>query len=612
MEDSDDDFEIPASKYKSLKSQSQQAKVEPKLSGEGVMRDDTASKLNCKDAGASASTAVVEDNKPNKGKGKAADPFEDEDADLWDAMEAIGPPRTVDGEPVLSEEQRKVHDMIVHSGKSLMFTGGAGTGKSVLLRAVVKSLRAKYGEERVGICAMTGIAALHVGGQTLHSWAGIGLGNQSAEQLVTNVRRGKSKGRWETCRVLLVDEVSMLDAILFDKLDYIAKTVRNCPVKPFGGIQLIMVGDFYQLPPVVSTPNFWGPAEKQREMKDDYNNLAKTYTSRFVFHAKQWKRCIPRTIVLKTVFRQADPKFVKMLDETRRAKLSQHTIQEYIKLARDLDVTDGILPTELFPTRAQVSNANEGRLRALPGELHTYTSRDISYVHELDKMQPGSQMYTRTQGIITEFLDRAILVGSKCELRVGAQVMLVKNMSNGLVNGSRGIVTDFIRVDRDAAVVKNEFGNAYLVGQQTEELARAAAAAAAGVKQDPDALAHAKLEHGAVKGEPGAAKAEPGSRMSMEQANANRARAQAEAHGVDFGMAAAGGAAGGDGGIEIGVAAGKKSSAASLVSREGLEHVRPGVAYPVVQFVNGQKVLIAPVQFDIESHVGKVEMARIR
>ena len=127
-----------------------------------------------------------------------------------------------------------------------------GTGKSVLLREIIAALRRKYVREpdRVAVTASTGLAACNIGGVTLHSFSGIGLGKEPAEDLVKKIRRNqKAKQRWMRTKVLIMDEVSMVDGDLFDKLEQIARTIRNNG-RPFGGIQLVITGDFFQLPPV--------------------------------------------------------------------------------------------------------------------------------------------------------------------------------------------------------------------------------------------------------------------------------------------------------------------------------------------------------------------------
>lgn len=187
----------------------------------------------------------------------------------------------------LSEEQQHVLDLVVDKKKSVFFTGSAGTGKSVLMREIISSFRKIYKREpdRVAVTASTGLAACNVGGVTLHSFAGIGLGKEDAPELVRKIKRNqKAKHRWMRTKVLIIDEVSMVDGDLFDKLETIARQLRNNG-RPFGGIQLVITGDFFQLPPV-----------------PDYGKVAK-----FAFDAANWGTTIEHTIGLHHVFRQKDP-----------------------------------------------------------------------------------------------------------------------------------------------------------------------------------------------------------------------------------------------------------------------------------------------------------------
>lgn len=187
----------------------------------------------------------------------------------------------------LSEEQRHVRSLVVDGGKSVFFTGSAGTGKSVLLREIISGLREKYKREsdRVAVTASTGLAACNIGGVTLHSFAGIGLGKEPVEELVKKIKRNqKAKHRWMRTKVLVIDEISMVDGELFDKLERIARLIKNNG-RPFGGIQLVITGDFFQLPPV-----------------PEGGRIAK-----FAFDAGTWNTSIEHTIGLHHVFRQKDP-----------------------------------------------------------------------------------------------------------------------------------------------------------------------------------------------------------------------------------------------------------------------------------------------------------------
>ncbi|KAK7012812.1 PIF1-like helicase-domain-containing protein [Favolaschia claudopus] len=185
----------------------------------------------------------------------------------------------------LSQEQTQIL-RLAEEGHSLFYTGSAGTGKSVLLREIIKALRKKHSknDDAVAITASTGIAACNIGGVTIHSFAGIGLGIESAEDLAQKIRKNKkSSSRWLRTKVLIIDEVSMLDGDLFDKLSRIGSILRK-KIQPFGGIQLIVTGDFFQLPPVTK-----GGAE-----------------TKFAFEATLWKQAISRTFNLTKVFRQHD------------------------------------------------------------------------------------------------------------------------------------------------------------------------------------------------------------------------------------------------------------------------------------------------------------------
>jgi len=188
---------------------------------------------------------------------------------------------------MLSSEQRKVLDLVVDGKKSVFFTGSAGTGKSVLLREIIRVLRDKHKREtdRVAVTASTGLAACNVGGVTLHSFAGIGLGKEAVPELVRKIKRNsKAKLRWMRTKIFVIDEISMVDGDLFDKLEGIARIIRNNG-RPFGGIQLVITGDFFQLPPV-----------------PDYGRISK-----FAFDAATWNTSIENTIGLTEVFRQKDP-----------------------------------------------------------------------------------------------------------------------------------------------------------------------------------------------------------------------------------------------------------------------------------------------------------------
>jgi ATP-dependent DNA helicase PIF1 len=227
----------------------------------------------------------------------------------------------------LSEEQRGILKAVVEEGKSVFFTGSAGTGKSVLMKQIIAKLRDKYVREpdRVAVTASTGLAACHIEGITLHSFAGAGLAKEPAPELVKKIRKNaKTKSRWQRTKVLIIDEISMVDGDLYDKLEHIARAIRNNG-RPFGGIQLVITGDFFQLPPV-----------------PDKGKAAK-----FAFDAATWNTTIEHTILLTHIFRQKDPTFANMLNEIRLGKLTPASIKEFQRLSRPLKYEDEISATEL-------------------------------------------------------------------------------------------------------------------------------------------------------------------------------------------------------------------------------------------------------------------------
>jgi ATP-dependent DNA helicase PIF1 len=232
-------------------------------------------------------SAVAEEKKKFKDKQKAAKKTEEAAIETRygkkKAKVAMAP-------ITLSQEQQRVLDLVVNQSKSVFFTGSAGTGKSVLMRAIIAELRKKFSKEpdRVAVTASTGLAACNIGGVTLHSFGGIGLGKEDVPQLVKKIKRNpKAKNRWLRTKILIIDEISMVDGDLFDKLEGIARAMRNNG-RPFGGIQLVITGDFFQLPPV-----------------PDYDN--KSRGVKFAFDAGTWSTAIHHTIGLTEVFRQKDP-----------------------------------------------------------------------------------------------------------------------------------------------------------------------------------------------------------------------------------------------------------------------------------------------------------------
>lgn len=323
----------------------------------------------------------------------------------------------------LNPEQRAAFDAVA-AGKSIFITGPGGTGKSYLIQALYHLLPDRVGK-LVGVTALTGCAALLLGrfAKTLHSWTGIGLGRQEAATLVTSIRRSNGAlRRWRHTDILVIDEVSMLTPELLEKLDQVARLVRMKDL-PMGGLQIVFVGDFYQLPPVVKAE------DGRREMK-------------FVFESPLWKEIVRETIQLQQIVRQADPVFQQVLHEARRGELSSQSIT-ILKNRQGLDWQQELIrPTLLFTRRAEVDLVNEKNFKALQGERRPFHVETVFAPFEtLRGLTEQSPNVKRA----IEKLDKDSPYVSELVLAIGAQVMLLVNKypEAGLVNGSRGVVVGF-------------------------------------------------------------------------------------------------------------------------------------------------------------------------
>nr|CCC92132.1 putative DNA repair and recombination helicase protein PIF1 [Trypanosoma congolense IL3000] len=233
--------------------------------------------------------------------------------------------------PVLSlnEEQRRAVRLALN-GRNLFITGGAGSGKSLLIREIVRTLRRK--RRCVYVTATTGVAALNVQGSTVNSFAGVKFGDGDARQLLKWVRRSRrAAGRWRFCQTLIIDEISMMDPYLLDKLDFIAKALRRSS-EPFGGIQVITCGDFLQLPPIPprNQQQQQGEAEVNSNEEGDQNESGKSATRKlqYCFETDTWASLNFTPIVLHNKFRQqGDVVFQQVLDEVRLGALSPESYE---------------------------------------------------------------------------------------------------------------------------------------------------------------------------------------------------------------------------------------------------------------------------------------------
>ncbi len=343
----------------------------------------------------------------------------------------------------LNTDQRKALEAALQ-GKNFFLTGSGGTGKSFVLAKIREDL--ELSGKKVAVTALTGCAALLLGqkAKTLHSWAAIGLGRESANVHIANIRKSmKALRRWLSTDVLIVDEVSMMTIELLEKLNKIAQEVRRS-LRPMGGLQVIFVGDFFQLPPVMKVET---KGEKE-----------------FVFESDEWKKIVPLTIELKEIMRQRDPIFHTILDEARRGNLSEESMK-ILKLRQGLDWQSlKIRPTLLFSRKAEVEHVNSSNLKALKGQRYTYEAETV-----LSPIAATENLNLKSSQVLhaVERMDRDAPYVKELQLAEGAQVMLTYNLDfeAGLVNGSRGVVVGFSKEQIPLPLVQFKTGLPISIGR---------------------------------------------------------------------------------------------------------------------------------------------------
>ena len=319
------------------------------------------------------------------------------------------------------------------AGRSVFFTGSAGTGKTFLLNSILKALKNKYGSqfnELVAVTAMTGIAATHIEGTTLNS--ALGMGAPSKYKDFRSMHRKDARERTRAWKVLVVDECSMMSAEMFEMIEHMLREVRRNG-RPGGGLQLIVCGDFFQLPPVCKYNVKLKPAV------DVFTNFG------YAFQAPAWRNCFKQDdhITLTRIFRQSEECFATTLNRIRTGDRAEEAMAELVReCSRPVTCAEGIKPTQVFPRNADVDRINFAELAALPGTAVTSNGKDDVVV---GVMNQDSQTDATTRLKKSDFF-RDCMAGAQVALKEGAQVMLLKNLDpqSGLVNGSRGVVVRFV------------------------------------------------------------------------------------------------------------------------------------------------------------------------
>jgi len=309
--------------------------------------------------------------------------------------------------------------VILKTGANVFLTGEPGAGKSHTINEYTRYLREHSIEP--AITASTGIAATHIGGLTIHSWAGIGIKKSlsvydldriaSTEHVVKRIRKAK---------ILIIDEVSMLGPNTLNMVDQVCREVLGSQ-KAFGGLQIILVGDFFQLPPIVHKNEALDPEERQSDLIFE----EKVSEQRFAYHSVAWVRANPVVCYLTEQHRQADPKFLEVLSAIRHNEFTEDHLAHLTPRVIDANKAPKNAP-KLYSHNADVDRINEATLGNIEGTPKSFV------------------MQSYGAPAIVAALKKSCLSPEVLFLKEGANVMFTKNNpKEGYVNGTLGTVVSF-------------------------------------------------------------------------------------------------------------------------------------------------------------------------
>ena len=290
---------------------------------------------------------------------------------------------------------------IVKSGRNVYLTGAAGSGKTFVLNDYIAYLK-EHGVD-VAVTASTGIAATHLGGMTIHSWSGMGIKDNFSDYDIEGlIEKEHLWKRYNKTKVLIIDEISMINPRMFDALDRLTRAMKR-EERAFGGMQVVLSGDFFQLPPITKG--------------EDYVS--------YIDSSNAWREMDIRVCYLEEQYRQNDVSLSRILNEVRSGFISDDT-QEVLAQMVGIRKNTKITPTRLYTHNIDVDVVNEKELAKLPGTEVSYT------------------MNTRGKTNLVVALCKSILAPEELKLKLDAVVMFVKNnFEEGYVNGTLGRVISF-------------------------------------------------------------------------------------------------------------------------------------------------------------------------
>lgn len=354
----------------------------------------------------------------------------------------------LEAESVPTAMTQAVAKKVLESGQNAFLTGPPGAGKSWLVRSFVADARKT---RKVAITASTGIAGTHIGGMTLHSWAGLGVRESYSRRDIADI----ADKPWVSVRVrnadiLVIDEVSMLHPATFEAADAVCKKVRKS-MEPFGGLQVVLCGDFFQLPPV-----------------------SKDGLADFIYGSESWEDLDLAVLYLSEQFRQSDDRLLEILNAIRAGEVAESHFEQ-LQTRMHADLPKGVVLTRLHTHNVNVDRVNAIELGRIKEEASRYRMTSTGPEKLVAAM--------RSSALAPEVLD----------LKVGAAVMFVKNNINeGYINGTLGKVIGF---EEDQPKVLTDRGAKLVVEAQTWETEDVRGKKVASITQLPLRLAWAISVH---------------------------------------------------------------------------------------------------------------------
>lgn len=313
---------------------------------------------------------------------------------------------------------------ILNAGANVFLTGAPGAGKTYVLNQFVKQARQRGAS--VAVTASTGIAATHLNGQTIHSWSGVGVAQVMTDTLLKQIKTRRGK-RIRATDILVIDEISMMHAWLFDMVDQACRAVRRSP-EPFGGLQVVMSGDLFQLPPVSNTRRdreLVAPPPELVAMRERYAKAGRNPNG-FVTESLVWPELNPVVCYLTEQHRQDTGQLLDVLTDIR-----QGTVTDTDRQA--LDTRIGVEPAgndvaiSLYPNNRQADALNDSKLAQINEPEHRFEAESSGQVSLIKRLK------------------NTMLAPEILSLKIGAAVMALRNDTNQqYVNGSLGTVVDFV------------------------------------------------------------------------------------------------------------------------------------------------------------------------